>query len=60
MGETLRAGGLSTDHVTVSFHTSEHDPDRPQRSVSSVVTLPEASNGTMVLIKAYLHGFRRT
>ena len=51
LGEKLRAGGLATDHVTVFFHTSEHDRDRPQRSVSSVVTLPEASNDTLVLVE---------
>ncbi len=45
--------------MTVFFHTSEHDRDRPQRSVSTVVTLPEASNDTMVLVKACLHGVRR-
>ncbi|CAX26053.1 putative DNA-directed DNA polymerase [Methylorubrum extorquens DM4] len=39
LGEKLRGGGLATDHVTVFFHTSEHERDRPQRSVSSVVTL---------------------
>ncbi len=60
LGEKLRAGGLGTDHVTVFFHTSEHDRDRPQRSVSSVVTLPEASNDTLVLVKACLHGVRKT
>ncbi len=60
LGEKLRAGGLGTDHVTVYFHTSEHDRDRPQRSVSSVVILPEASNDTLVLVKACLHGVRKT
>ncbi|MBA9071514.1 hypothetical protein FHR71_005295 [Methylobacterium sp. RAS18] len=48
LGEKLRQGGLGTDHVTVFFHTSEHDRDRPQRSVSTVVTLPEATNDTLV------------
>ncbi|SDM27380.1 DNA polymerase V [Methylobacterium phyllostachyos] len=46
--------------MTVFFHTSEHDRDRPQRSVSSMVTLPEASNDTLVLVKACLHGVRKT
>ena len=59
LGEKLRREGLGTDHVTAFFHTSEHDRTRPQRSVSTVVTLPEASNDTMVLVKAALHGVRR-
>lgn len=60
LGEKLRREGLGTDHVTVFFHTSEHDRDRPQRSVSTVVTLPEASNDSLVLVKACLHGVRKT
>jgi DNA polymerase V len=60
LGEKLRGERLGTDHVTVFFHTSEHDRDRPQRSVSTVVTLPEASNDTRVLVKACLHGVRKT
>jgi hypothetical protein len=36
------------------------DFHRPQRSVSSVVTLPEASNDTLVLVKACLHGVRKS
>ncbi|MCE4226765.1 Y-family DNA polymerase [Methylobacterium sp. C25] len=60
LGEKLRRESLGTDHVTVFFHTSEHDRDGPQRSVSTVVTLPEATNDTMALIKAALHGVART
>ncbi|CAM2789673.1 Protein UmuC [Methylobacterium mesophilicum] len=52
LGEKLRREGLGTDHVTVFSHTSEHDRTGPQRSVSTVVTLPEASNDTLVLVKA--------
>jgi DNA polymerase V len=59
LGEKLRACGLGTDHLTVFFHTSEHDRDRPQRSVSTVVTLPEASNDSLVLVKAASFGVRR-
>lgn len=59
LGEKLRREGLGTDHVTVFFHTSEHDRDRPQRSVSTVVTLPEASNDTLVLVKAAVFGVRK-
>lgn len=59
LGEKLRREGLGTDHVRLSFHTSEHDRERPQRSVSTVVTLPEASNDTMVLSRAALSGVRR-
>lgn len=58
LGEKLRRGGLGTDHVTVFFHTSEHDRSAPQRSVSTTVTLPEASNDTMVLAAAATHGVR--
>ncbi|MCJ2081832.1 Y-family DNA polymerase [Methylobacterium sp. J-090] len=60
LGEKLRREGLATNHVTVFFHTSEHDRDRPQRSVSTVVTLTEATNDTMALVKAALHGIRKT
>lgn len=60
LGEKLRREGLGTDHVTVFFHTSEHDRTRPQRSVSTVVTLPEALNDTLVLMKAALHGVHKT
>ncbi|SFL86051.1 Y-family DNA polymerase [Methylorubrum salsuginis] len=59
LGEKLRSGGLATSHLTVFFHTSEHDRDRPQRSVSTVVTLPEASNDTLVLVKAAVFGVRK-
>ncbi|CAX23500.1 protein of unknown function [Methylorubrum extorquens DM4] len=59
LGEKLRQGRLGTDHVTVFFHTSEHDRDRPQRFLSTVVTLPEATNDTLVLAKAALSGVRR-
>ncbi|WP_152278976.1 Y-family DNA polymerase [Methylorubrum populi] len=59
LGEKLRQGRLGTDHVTVFFHTSEHDRDRPQRSVSTVVTLPEATDDTLVLAKAAISGVRR-
>ncbi|GJE47005.1 Protein UmuC [Methylobacterium tardum] len=59
LGEKLRAGGLGTDHVTVFFHTSEHDRNRPQRSVSTVVSFPEASNDTIVLVKAAVFGVRK-
>ncbi len=59
LGEKLRRGGLGTDHVTVFFHTSEHDTGSPQRSVSTVVTLPEATSDTLVLAKAAISGLRR-
>lgn len=59
LGEKLRRGGLGTDQVTVFFHTSEHDTGSPQRSVSTVVTLPEATSDTMVLAKAAIWGLRR-
>ncbi|MBK3403666.1 DUF4113 domain-containing protein [Methylorubrum rhodesianum] len=59
LGEKLRQGGFGTDHVTVFFHASEHDRDRPQRSVSTVITLPEATNDSLVLAKAAISGVRR-
>ena len=59
LGEKLRSGGLGTDHLTVFFHTSEHDRGDPQRSISTVVTLPEATSDTRILIKAATWGVRR-
>ena len=59
LGEKLRRGGLATDHVTVFFHTSEHDRADPQRSASTVVTLPEATNDTLALARAATSGVRR-
>jgi DNA polymerase V len=58
LGEKLRREGLGTDHVTVFFHTSEHDRSAQQQSVSTTVTLPEASNDTMALASAAIHGVR--
>lgn len=59
LGEKLRSGGLGTDHITVFFHTSEHDEGNPQRSISTVVTLPEATSDTRILVKAATWGVRR-
>ena len=58
LGEKLRRHGLATDHVTVFFHTSPHDSG-PARSVSTTVDFPEASNDTLVLIRASKWGVRR-
>ncbi len=60
LGEKLRREGLATSQVTVFYHTSEHDRGESMRSVSTVVTLPEASNDTLALIPAALHGVART
>ncbi len=60
LGEKLRRERLGTDHVSVFYHTSEHDAGRPQRSVATTATLPEASNDTLVLVKAATSGVRRT
>jgi DNA polymerase V len=60
LGEKLKREGLVINHVTVFFHTSEHDRGRPQRSVSTVVTLPEATNDTLALVKAATRGVRKT
>jgi DNA polymerase V len=58
LGEKLRHHGLATDHVTVFFHTSPHDLG-PSRSVSTTVDFPEASNDTLVLVRAAKWGARR-
>lgn len=58
LGEKLRHHGLATDHVTVFFHTSPHDRG-PSRSVSTTVDFPEASNDTLVLVRAAKWGARR-
>ncbi|UMY16688.1 Y-family DNA polymerase [Methylobacterium organophilum] len=60
LGEKLRREGLATNHVTVFYHTSEHDRGEPQRSVQTVVGLPEATNDSLVLIQAAQLGVART
>ena len=60
LGEKLRRDGLGTDQVTVFYHTSEHDRGDPMRSVSTVVSLPEATNDSLALIKAATHGVAKT
>jgi len=60
LGEKLRRDGLGTDQVTVFYHTSEHDRGDPMRAVSTVVTLPEATNDSLALIKAATHGVAKT
>lgn len=52
LGEKLRRHGLATDHVTVFMHTSRFNDDEPQRSASTTVDIPEASNDSLTLIKA--------
>jgi len=59
LAEKLRKQGLGTDHVTVFYHTSGHDTDRPQRSVSTTVHLIEATNDTTILVKAAEAGARQ-
>jgi DNA polymerase V len=51
---------VATNHVTVFFHTSEHDRDQSQRSFSTVVSLPEATNDTLAVVKAATQGVRKT
>jgi DNA polymerase V len=58
-GEKLRRESVGTDHVTVFFHTSEHDRGSPQRSVSTLVSLPEATNDSLALVKAATWGVRQ-
>jgi DNA polymerase V len=60
LGEKLRRDGLGTAHVTVFYHTSEHDRGDPMRSVSTVVSLPEATNDSLALIKAACHEIAKT
>ena len=60
LGEKLRRGGLATNHVSVFYHTSEHDRGDPMRSVSTTVSLPEATSDTLALIKAALLGVAKT
>ncbi len=60
LGEKLRRGGLGTSHVTVFYHTSTHDRGEPMRSVSTTVSLPEATNDTLALITAARHSLART
>lgn len=59
LGEKLRKQGLGTDYVTVFYHTSSHDTERPQRSVSTTVKLIEATNDTTILVKAAEAGARQ-
>ncbi|MHB2211437.1 Y-family DNA polymerase [Methylobacterium sp. CM6257] len=60
LGEKLRCEGLGTDHLTIFYHTSEHDRDDPMRSVSTTVSLPEHTADTLALIKAARHGVAKT
>lgn len=60
LGEKLRREGLGTDHVTVFYHTSEHDRGEPMRSVSTTVHLPEHTSDTLALIKAARLGVAKT
>ncbi len=55
----MPADALGTDHVTVFYHTSEHDVGSPQRAPSMVVRLPEPTNDSLVLVKAATWGARR-
>ena len=59
LGEKLRRQALGTDHVSIFYHTSEHDRGEPQRSVATTVSLPEATNDSLVLAKAATWGARR-
>lgn len=52
LGEKLRRHNLATDQITVFMHTSPFDDDEPQRSVSMTISIPEATNDSLQLIKA--------
>jgi DNA polymerase V len=58
LGEKLRHSNLATDHVTIFYHTSPHDPGKG-RSVSMTATFPEATNDTLALVAAATSGARR-
>ena len=60
LGEKLRRDRLGADHVSVFHHTSEHDAGKPQRSVATTVTRPEATSDTLVLVKVATWAGRRT
>ena len=60
LGEKLRWDELATDQVTVCYRASEHDRGDPVRTVSTVVTLPGATNSSLALIKAATHGVAKT
>ncbi|CAA2144459.1 hypothetical protein MBLL_03583 [Methylobacterium bullatum] len=60
LSEKLRRHGLSTDQVTVFYHTSEHDRGDPMQSASTVVRVPEATNDSLTLIKAARLGVAKT
>jgi len=60
LGEKLRREGLATNHVSIFYHTSEHDRDAPMRSVSTTITLPEPTHDTLALIKAARLGVANT
>jgi DNA polymerase V len=57
LGEKLRRHGLGTDFVTVFFHTSPHDAG-PHHSAQRTVTLSEATNDSLELMKAARAGAR--
>jgi DNA polymerase V len=59
LAEKLRREGLATADLVVFFHTSRHDPS-PQRSVSRVANLPEATSDTLALIAAAVAVVRAT
>ena len=59
LGEKLRRHDLATDHITVFYHTSPFDQRGPQRSVSTTIELAEATNDTLVLVRAARAGARR-
>ncbi|AOG03475.1 Y-family DNA polymerase [Bosea sp. RAC05] len=59
LGEKLRRHDLATDHITVFYHTSPFDSAGPQRSASTTVRFPEATNDTLVLVRAARWATRR-
>lgn len=59
LAEKLRRHDLATDHLQVFMHTSRFRQDDPQRSASTTIDLPEATNDTLLLVSAATRAVRR-
>ncbi len=59
LAEKLRREGVASANMVIFYHTSLRDSG-PQRSVSRVVNLPEATSDTLILIAAALSVVRDT
>lgn len=59
LAEKLRRHDLVTDHLQVFMHTSRFRETDPQRSVSMVIDLTEATNDTLALVGAGTRAVRQ-